>query len=154
VSETLDLLHALVMEDGRRWGEVARRWQLADAAAILDATGPRLHYLTRPRGASKTTDLAAVAIVALLRQLPPRSRSYAAAADADQAALLLDALAGFVARTGGLAATLRLETSKVTVPGTGATLEVLAADEASSWGLKPALLIVDEFAAFPFGRYQ
>jgi hypothetical protein len=36
----------------------------------------------------------------------------------------------------------------VTATGTGATLEVLAADEASSWGIRPSLLVVDEFAAW------
>jgi len=148
VADALDLLLSLRLEDGRRWGEAATRWQRADAEAILDTAGPRLHFLTRPRGASKTTDLAAVAIAALVAQLPTRSRSYAAAADRDQAALLLDAIAGFVSRTAGLAGALAVETWKVTATQTQATLEVLAADEASSWGLRPHLLIADEFAAW------
>ena len=145
----LELLRGLRLEDGRRWGDAAQPWQRADAEAILDTDGPRSHYLTRPRGASKTTDLGAVAIAALVAQLPARSRSYAAAADRDQAGLLLDALAGFVERTGPLAGALKVEAWKVTSVRTGATLEVLAADEASSWGLRPALLVVDEFARWP-----
>jgi hypothetical protein len=140
---------SLVLEDGRRWGEAAEPWQRADAEAILDQSGARLHYLTRPRGASKTTDLAAVAIAALVTQLSPRSRSYAAAADRDQAALLLDALAGFRARTEGLAGAVRVDAWRATATRTGATLEVLAADEASSWGLRPRLLVLDEFARWP-----
>jgi phage terminase large subunit-like protein len=148
VSAAFDLMGSLVLEDGRRWAEAAAPWQSADAGAILDTSGPRLHYLTRPRGASKTTDLAAVAIAALVAQLPPRSRSYAAAADQDQAALLLDAIGGFLSRTDGLVGALRVDARKVTATRGGATLEVLAADEASSWGLKPAFLIADEFAAW------
>src|SRR5579885_3395938 len=129
----LDLLAALVLSTGERWGDVAQAWQWADARAILD--GPqRLAYITRPRGASKTTDLAAVAIVALAEQLPPASRSYAVAADKDQAALLLDAIAGFVNRTPGLRAVLRVDAWKVTHLSTGATLEVLAADAAGAFG--------------------
>ena len=145
-SRALDLLLSLRLDDGRRWGDAAQPWQRADAEAVLAEEGPRSHYLTRPRGGSKTTDLGAVSTVALVEQLPPRSRSYAAAADRDQAALLLDAIAGFVARTDGLAGALRVEAWKVTSLRTGATLEVLAADEASSWGLRPHLLVGDEFA--------
>jgi hypothetical protein len=148
MSAALDVLHGLVCEDGKRWGEVATDWQLADAHAVLNQSGPRFHYLTRPRGASKTTDLGAVAIAALVAQLPARSRSYAAAADRDQAGLLLDSIAGFCERTKGLAGALKIETFKVTALRTGATLEVLAADDASAWGLRPHLLIVDEFAGW------
>jgi hypothetical protein len=116
---------------------------------VLAERGPRSHYLTRPRGASKTTDLAAVAVCALAAQLPERSRSYAAASDRDQAAILLDALGGFVHRTDGLAGAVRVEAWRATATRTGASLEVLAADEASSWGLKPHLLVADEFARWP-----
>jgi hypothetical protein len=148
MSAALDVLDALVLEDGRTWGEAATAWQLADAHAVLNQDGPRFHYLTRPRGASKTTDLGAVAIAALVAQLPARSRSYAAAADRDQAGLLLDAIGGFVDRTGGLAGALKIETFRVTALRTGATLEVLAADDASAWGLRPHLLIIDEFGSW------
>jgi hypothetical protein len=47
--------------------------------------------------------LAGIALAALLEQLPRASRSYALAADRGQGALLVDAVAGFVDRTRGLA---------------------------------------------------
>lgn len=141
--DAMAVLSGLVLEDGRRWGTAAEPWQRADARSILE--GPeRYHFLTRPRGASKTTDLGAVATAALVAQLADRSRSYALAADRDQGALLVDSMHGFVERS-GLAALLKLDAFKVTNLQTGATLEVLAADEASSWGLRPHLVIVDEF---------
>lgn len=141
--DAMAALSALVLEDGRRWGAAAQPWQREDARAILE--GPeRFHFLTRPRGASKTTDLGAVATAALVAQLPERSRSYALAADRDQGALLVDSMHGFVERS-GLSALLKLDAFKVTNVQSGATLEVLAADEASSWGLRPHLVIVDEF---------
>jgi len=80
----VDLLAGLVLEDERRWGEAAEPWQWDDARSILDPSGPRRHYLTRPRGASKTGDLGGVAIAVLLDQAPPTSRSYGFAADKDQ----------------------------------------------------------------------
>src|SRR6186997_401840 len=78
------LLAALVLEDGRRWGEAAHPFQRDDACAVLDLSGPRRHYLTRPRGGSKTSDCAGVSIAMLLEQAPPGSRAYAFAADQDQ----------------------------------------------------------------------
>ncbi len=139
----VDLLASLVLEDGRRWGEAAEPWQWADARAVLEGQR-RLAFITRPRGASKTTDLAGIGIAALVEQLPAASRSYAAAADRDQAALLVNAMAGFTDRTPGLP--LRVETWKATATRSGATLEVLAADAAGAFGKLPHLVIVDERA--------
>jgi phage terminase large subunit-like protein len=148
VSEALDVLAALVLENGSRWGERASPWQWTDARAILEPSSddPRLHFLTRPRGASKTTDLAGVATAALLTQLPPAARAYAVASDADQARLLVDALAGFVMRTPGIGGALQVDRWRVTATRTGASLEVLPADGPSAWGLLPVLAIVDEIA--------
>jgi phage terminase large subunit-like protein len=148
VSEALDVLAGLVLENGARWGETAQPWQWTDARAILEpgSDDPRSHFLTRPRGASKTTDLAGVATAALLTQLTPAARAYAVASDADQARLLVDALAGFVMRTPGIGGALQADRWRVTATRTGASLEVLPADGPSAWGLLPAFAVVDEIA--------
>ena len=57
----LALTAALVLEDGRRWGEAAEPWQWDDAKAVLSGRRPRWHYWLRARGMSKTTDAAALA---------------------------------------------------------------------------------------------
>ena len=65
--DAIDVLAALVLEDGRRWGEVAEPFQWQDARAILDPdTTTPYSFLTRSRGASKTADLAGVAVAAML----------------------------------------------------------------------------------------
>jgi hypothetical protein len=47
----LDLLAALVLPDGRRWGEAAEPFQWQDARAVLDPEPEAPHsYLTRARG--------------------------------------------------------------------------------------------------------
>lgn len=150
--DALQLVRGLVLADGRRWGEAAEPWQLEDASAVLSLDGAPLHFLTRPRGASKTSDLAAIAIGALLEQLPPRARAYSLAADRDQSRLLLDALAGFAARTPGLAGALTVDNWRVTATRTGATLEALAADGPGAYGLLPHLVVVDELAQWPATR--
>lgn len=142
----IDILSGLVLEDGgRRWGEAAERWQWEDARAILDQTGPRRHFLTRPRGGSKTSDLGAVSIAMLLDQAPRASRSYGFAADKDQAGLLLDSVSGFLERTSEIRGALKVDAWRVMNGRTGATFEIMASDDASAWGLRPFCLIVDEF---------
>ncbi len=144
--QTVDLVAGLVLEDGKRWGEVAADWQWDDARAVLDRTGPRRHYLTRPRGGSKTSDLGAVVVAALIDQAPVASRSYGFAVDRDQAGLLADAVAGLIARTPEVRGALRQDSWKITNPMTAATFEIMASDDASAFGLKPWLLVCDEFA--------
>jgi len=146
------LLRALVLDDDRRWGDVAVDWQMTDADAVLDLAGERAHFQTRPRGGSKTTDLAAVAVVALIDQAPPGSRSYAVAVDAEQADLLVGAMRGFVLRTPGLAGVLEVQARRVVNRQTMAQLEVLPADGASAWGLLPWLMVVDEIGQWPSTR--
>lgn len=148
----LDLLASLPLEDGRLWGDAAVRYQWDAARAFFDPDGPRFHWHGRPRGGSKTTDAAAFAAVALVAELPPGSRAYAAAADRDQSRLLLDALAGFVQRSSTLRGALKVDTWRITGTRTGSQLEALAADGPGTWGLKPALVIVDEVTGWPETR--
>src|SRR5438067_1695162 len=115
-----DVLGLLRLESGERWIEVARDWQLTDALAVLEGERP-YSFLTRSRGGSKTTDLAACATADLLAA-DGRLRAYWLAADADQGALALDAIAGFVARTPTLAERVDGQVRRVIVPDTGAIL--------------------------------
>jgi len=141
----LDLLASLVLEDGRTWGSVAAPFQWQDAEAIFAPDGPPWHFLTRPRGGSKTTDLAGVALAWLAVEAPAGARGYVVAGDRDQAALLVDAAAGLVNRTPVVRDAVTVGAFKLTSKS-GATVEVLAADGGSAFGLRPSLLIVDECA--------
>lgn len=149
--DPLALASGFILETGKTWGEVSYDWQRTDAAAILDdGTGaPRRHYLLRGRGMSKTTDTAALVLGLLLTSAPARSRSYIYAADGDQAALFTDAIAGFVARTPGLAGAVEIGARSVVIRGSGATLTVETSDGASAFGLRPWLVVVDELALWP-----
>jgi phage terminase large subunit-like protein len=150
VNAALTLLAGLVLEDGRKWIEAAADFQVEDAFAVLDPgpDDPLLHFLTRARSGSKTTDLAGVSIGALIDQVPPGGRVYALATDKDQARLLVDAVAGFVARTPGLAGAISVDRYQATTPG-GSRLEIVSADEASSFGLRGSLFIIDELCMWP-----
>ena len=152
MSGGLDMMFALVLEDGRRWGEVAADFQVEDAEAIFSNDGPRLHYLTRGRGGSKTTDVAGIALSWLAMEAPPRSRGYVVAANADQAAEVIDAAASLIYRTPELDGIVTAEAERLVGPEE-AWVRVMPASESGAWGKRDAhLLVCDEFAQWPQTR--
>lgn len=150
--EPLDAMGALVLEDGRKWGDVAAEFQWADVRAVFGPDGPLWFFFTRPRGGSKSFDLAGILLVWLVCLATPGERAYIIASDRDQGTFaVLDAIAGIVRRTEALKGHVTLQADKVIGPG-GATIEVLSADGASSWGLRPSFVVVDELASWASTR--
>jgi phage terminase large subunit-like protein len=147
----LDLLAALVLEDGQLWGAVAEPWQWDLAHWLIDPDGTPNRWESRPRGGSKSTDIAALLIVVLLCLLRPGSRCYCIAVDKDQGALIIDAAAGFLARTPELSGQIDVGTWRIS-SFNGSTVEVLPADAASAWGLRPSVVVADELCQWPGTR--
>src|SRR5579884_2678910 len=138
-------MHGLVLADGRRWGDAADITQETDAVAVLEPDdGPRRHWIGRPRGYSKTEDVGGMLLAELVAGVIPTSApAYAAAADRGQAALLLDSIAGFAERS-GLSGRIDVQAFRAVHKGSGASVEVLAADAAGAYGLRPSRLVCDE----------
>lgn len=139
-----DVLASLRLADGSLWVDAAADWQLADLLAVIEGPEP-YHFLTRARGASKTTDLAAAAL-ALLLTARRAERLYWVASDQDQGVLAIDAIAGFASRTSGLFQEVDVQTRAAVAHGSGARLDVLAADAPGAWGLQPYAVFADELA--------
>lgn len=149
----LDLLRGLVLDDGRRWGECATRWQVDDAAAVLEpGDGPRSNWLGRPKGGSKSTDVGALCAVWLIEQAPPLSTAYVVSADLDQSNRLLDRIRGIVHRSPGLKSVLRVEARRIVHIGSGARVEALPADVAGAEGLLSPLIVLEELPNWPQTR--
>ena len=145
----LALLESLVVDrDGTRWGDRATPLQRADAEALLDLDGPRRHHIGRPRGYSKTDDLAAITVAVLVAQLDGGDEALACAADRDQARILIDRIKWIAKRTPALRGVLAVDKYAVTTKA-GARLEAIAADAASSWGQAPRWVVCDELARWP-----
>jgi len=144
-----DVLAVLRLEDGRRWLDAAHDFQRDDALAVLDGPAP-YGYLTRSRGCGKTTDLGAVG-GSVLAAAEDRLRCYWCAADSDQAALAIDTIGGFCARTPALAERLDVQTRRVVARDSGAELVILPADAPGAWGLTPHWVFVDELANWSDG---
>lgn len=149
----LDVVYALVLENGKTWGEAAADFQLEDAEAIFDETGPLWHYLTRPRGGSKTSDTAGFCLGWLAAEAKANQRGYVVAISEEQATELTDAAAGFVGRTPILSDYIGVE-ARTLYGANGATVRVLTSDGSSAFGKgrDTGLIVLDEFAQWPETR--
>jgi phage terminase large subunit-like protein len=148
--EPLEVLTALRLEDGSTWGSQATSLQWADAAPVL-AREPevRRFWYGRPRGYSKTSDAAGYLIAAALSGLiPPGERGFCAAGDRDQAALVSQAVNGFVRRTQELQGVVLVERNEVKFPTVDVTIEILSSDAASAWGRRGWFWIIDELPSW------
>ncbi len=105
-------------------------------------------FRERPRGHSKTSDLA-VMVSWALSFATRMTKGYAAAADKDQARLLRDAIALLIRTNPWLSEVLEVQNYTIKNiatghPGAGSFLEILSSDVGSSYGLLPDFIICDE----------
>lgn len=141
----------LYLEDGRSLGDALEPWQREHILTPLDARDSdghptyRVLVLEAPRGHAKTTLLAAECLLELIVGGRDR-RIFAFAADADQAALLHEAAAGFIRRNTILGRLLSVERWLIRCRATRSVMRVMSADAASAHGLTPDLIVVDELA--------
>ena len=150
--KALDALSLMVLEDGRRWGETAADYQWRHARVIVDqASEVRQFWVELPRGARKTTDVAGLMLAILYVQAPAMARLYVGASDEDQAAELVDAANGLIARTPELEGVFHAGELEITCKRSGASLRALAAD-ASAMGKRAWLIVLDEVCNWPDTR--
>ena len=151
-ADAFKILAGFVNEDGQRWGVASDEVQKDDARAVLDGGEPRRHWIGRPRGYSKTQDTAGMMLADLVTGgITPASPAYMAAADRGQAGLVLDSIEGYVNRS-GLTDLIDVQALRAIHKGSGASIEVLAADAAGAYGLRPSRLVYDELAQWPDTR--
>jgi phage terminase large subunit-like protein len=117
-------------------------WQVA---AGIEPTYPALKraWLGRGRGHSKTTDIAVMTSFPLMAAERPL-RGYWFASDKDQARLGANAYQTLCQLNPVLRAVLEVGRNTITNTRTGSTLEIMAGDVASSYGLLPDFIINDE----------
>jgi phage terminase large subunit-like protein len=141
VSDPMALMGALKLEDGRPWGQVAEPWQVEDARQVLGGIGPA--WLSRPKGASKSTDVAAMTICWLLTLARPLDDGYLVAADQEQAGRLVDRARGLVVRS-GLTDLLEVQQGRIVHRESAAKVTVLAADAPGAEGILASWIVCDE----------
>ncbi|MGI6609242.1 MAG: terminase large subunit domain-containing protein [Limnochordia bacterium] len=141
----------LVLPDGRSYGASLEPWQAEDLAALDRRQDLPNASIWRPRGHSKTSDLAAECVAELFLG-PKGGRLYAAAVDKDQASLLHELATGYIRRTQLLAMNAEITKDGIAVPATGARLTVLSSDAPSAYGLLPTWICCDELAEWPDRR--
>lgn len=124
----------------RDFAELDKSWMRAIHRV---GDGPLMAYLERPKGHSKTTDMATMVAWALYA-CPRRIKGVAGAADKDQAGLLKEAIEKLCDLNPWLKAVLKVQAWHIVNLRTGSQLDILSADEASSHGELPDFVIVDE----------
>lgn len=132
-------------------------WQRADFEA-LDAAwvrvcggpneGPQGAWLERPRGHSKTSDIAAQVAYALVAS-PMPIRGIAAAASKDQARILRDSVLKLKRLNPELLGILTVNLYAIKNDQTGSELQILSADADTSFGAQPDFVIADEVSHWP-----
>lgn len=135
---------AIILENGKPFGEKIEAWQSEDFAA-LDSDQYRHAYLERPRGHSKTGDIATEAVTELVLG-PPGQRLYSCAADEDQARLLLEDVTGKFNRSPLLRSAVKVVRNEILIKATGSRLKVLSSDAPSAYGLRSDWIAIDELA--------
>ena len=142
-------------DDGRSvtFGDAMEGWQADDFRALdpgwqrvagqdVEPTCKRA-WLERPRGHSKTTDIAVMVtwvVFASRRKLS----GIVAAADKDQARLIRDAVDTLVRLNPWLTKILDVQQWLVRNVHTGSEVQILSSDVASSYGLTPDFVVCDE----------
>ncbi len=128
----------LVLDNGRAM--VLESFQRRMLEAFFE--GCRESVVCVAKGAGKTTLLAALALFELISD--PACEGAVCAASRDQGALLLTQLRGFVERTPGLVARVRLKQREAVNRKTGGRFRVLAADKDTLDGLLLSFAVADE----------
>ena len=138
----------------RPFKDTIEPWQSADFSALDEGwlravQGSKKEaewsrgWLERSRGHSKSLDLgisAAWALFASRRRLS----GIAAAGDKDQARLLRDAIGKIVFVNPWLADLLEVQNDRVVNKATGSSLDIIASDAPTSYGLTPDFIVIDE----------
>lgn len=142
----LELVGAMVLDNGARWGEQATDDQWADMRALLEPDGgSRRHFWLRARGRSKTFDAGAATMAVMLAgDIRPGDEMFAAAAGREQAGLLANKILAITSNTPELAGAAEIQQFRVITPRTGAVLQVMSSELAGSWGKTPRWLFGDE----------
>lgn len=148
----------LIDADGgpRPLAEVCDGWQRIDFESLDPAWRSiaghdvkpqyRRGWLERPRGHSKTGDIAAMVAFALFASRR-RLSGVVAAGDADQAGLIRDSISKLLSLNDWLAKFIDVQRSRVIGLRDGkefCELKILSADAPSSYGLTPDFIICDE----------
>ncbi|RLS59401.1 MAG: terminase [Planctomycetota bacterium] len=135
-------------------------WQSADFEALDpawcrlagmpcdDEIPHRRAYIERPRGHSKTSDMAAQ-IAWILLAARTAIVGVAAAADREQAALLLAAIKRLASLNPTLCHDLTFVEGAVRNRRTGSRLDLISSDVGSSYGILPDFVICDELSHWP-----
>jgi len=133
------------LESGEPFGTKMEPWQAEDFQAIDEG---QHSYRERPRGHSKTFDLAVDVVTEMV--LGARGqRIYGLAADEDQGRLLESDIAAIFTRHPALRGLVKIKANEITMRENGTTYRNLNSNAPTLFGLRPDVVCVDELTEHP-----
>jgi phage terminase large subunit-like protein len=100
-------------------------------------------YIERPRGHSKTSDMA-IQLAWIIQFSPDQLSGLVAAADREQASLIWEAIRKIATLNPRLCSKLSFRKHLVINTETGTQLDIISSDVSSSWGALPDFVVCDE----------
>jgi phage terminase large subunit-like protein len=122
-------------------------WRRA-AGQVVEGSCSQRAWLERPRGHSKSTDIMTMGAWCLFASRRKIS-GVVAAVDRDQAAIDRDAVSRLLSLNPWLSQFVEVQQWRIVNPHTGSTLEFMASDVASSYGLLIDFAVCDEVTLWP-----
>ena len=118
-------------------------WAYMARVAGAEKPGKRRFYLERPRGHSKTTDIAAYACWSILSS-PSMLWGYACAASEEQAKLITKSARVLASKNPWMGQRLIITDKAIRNPITGSLCQIVASNDKTTFGETPNFVICDE----------
>ena len=145
MTDPLDLVASMVLEDGSRWGESAIPEQWEDMEALLTGRACGSTSGSARAAGAKSFDTGAATLATMLAgKVHGGDEMYAAAAGREQAGILARKIRQIAEMHPGTRRAVDVQNFRVVTPRTGAILDIISSDLATSWGKTPRWLFVDE----------
>ncbi len=141
------------LDEQKKFRKICQSWQKKDFEA-LDPAWKKLAgypvkppfqraYIERPRGHSKTSDMA-IQLAWIIQHSSTQLSGLVAAADREQASLIWEAIRKIANLNPRLCPDLVFRKHLVINSQTGTQLDIISSDVSSSWGALPDFVICDE----------
>src|SRR3972149_4489491 len=142
---------SLSFPKGGLFGDLCQSWQIEHIYEPIDLRDEngfptyRLLYIGLPKKFGKTALLGGECLVQLLLSPRPTEENYILSGDKFQAAYLLQKIKDFIARNPNFVDLFTIYKNEITIPSTGAMIQVMSSEASSKQGRNPDFYIFDEF---------
>lgn len=133
----------MVLDNAKKYGDCFEQWQEDKVFKPIETN--KYIYLEFGRGHNKTGALAWYALQKLFLGTVEQN-IICCASDIEQAGIILDSVKGFLKRNRFIGRGIKIRKNEIINPKKHSKIKIISSDTASSWGLKPSVVICDELS--------